>query len=350
MISFYEVGVKTLFYLGRQFIMAKSENQKLKLYYLGKILLEKTDSNHGLTMEQLIEELSKYNIKSERKCLYSDIKLLKDMGITVTGKKSRNDYQYFVTGRDFELAELKLLVDAIQSSRFITEKKSRSLISKLETLCSKYDAMSLQRQVFVQDRIKTMNESIYKSIDGIHAGISSNRKISFHYGYWSPEKKLELKRAGELYRISPWALVWSNENYYMIGFDSETSKIKHYRVDKMLDISVMDEGRDGNEHFEHFNPASYTRKNISMYEGSDRTVTIDIEDSIIGVFIDRFGRNEITVIPKENGHSLIRFEVSLNPQFLGWIFSLGNKAKIIGPESAVSTVKSMIDELSNRYN
>lgn len=329
--------------------MARSENQKLKLFYLRKILLEKTDSEHGITVPEIIEALAGYGINAERKTVYSDISLLGETGLKITSKKKQNGTFYHVQEREFELAELKLLVDAIQSSKFVSKNKSGELIKKLEKLCSGYEASTLQRQVYVLGRIKTMNESVVKTIDVIHTAIGNNRKISFRYGFWNIKKEMELKKDGKLYNISPWALAWSNENYYMIGFDSDAGIIKHYRVDKMADISLTGEKREGEALFKSFNLADYTRKNISMYEGEDRTVTLEIDNGKIGIFLDRFGRDEVTVLPQSENRSLVRFEVNLNPQFIGWIFSLGDKVKIIGPESAVRKTKELLSEMNNLY-
>ena len=329
--------------------MGKSDNQKLKLFYLRKILLEKTDSEHGITVPELIDALDRVGIKAERKSVYSDIALIKETGLDISTQKTSKSYLYRVEKKDFELAELKLLVDAIQSSKFITEKKSDELIKKLEALCSENEARGLQRQVYVHGRIKTMNESIYQGIDSIHTAISSEKKIRFHYGNWNIEKKMELKKNGEFYCISPWALAWSSENYYMIGYDSDAKMIKHYRVDKMTDLFVTDLRRDGAELFKGFNLADYTRKNISMFEGKELKVSVDIDNDIIGVFIDRFGKDEITVMKGRDGRSLIRFEVNLNPQFIGWLFSLGSEAKLVGPKSAVQKTEEMISGLVKTY-
>ena len=329
--------------------MARSENQKLKLFHLRRILLEKTDGKHGITVPEIIDELEKLDIKAERKTVYTDIALLDETGIKIKKKKKDQNCLYNVESREFEIAELKLLVDAIQSTKFITRKKSDELINKLEGLCSVYEAGELQRQVYVHGRIKNMNESIYLGVDSIHDAISSNRKISFHYGNWNIRKEMELKKNGQLYSVSPWALTWSNDNYYLIAYDSESAMIKHYRVDKMTDISVTKDRREGEEYFKNFNLADYTRKNISMFYGEEKKVTVEIDNSIIGVFIDRFGKDEITVMQCSEERSLVRFEVNVNPQFLGWIFSLHDKARIIGPESAVRQSKEMLTHLVSQY-
>ena len=324
-------------------------NKNLKLFYLRKILTSYTDREHSISMGEILDALEKYEMKSERKAVYRDIKELEETGIRVKGTRTKNGYLYNVEEREFELAELKLLVDAIQSSRFITEKKSKELIGKLEEFCSEYEAVGLQRQVFVTGRIKTMNESIYKSVDAIYSGIGQNKDISFKYGNWNIRKEMELRHNGEFYKISPWALVWSNEFYYMIGFDPEAGIVKHYRVDKMSVISVTDVSRKGAELFKNFNLADYTRKNISMFEGEEKTVTVEINNNIIGVFIDRFGKDEVTVMSPGEEITRIRFRVNVNPQFLGWIFSLGEKAKIIGPDSVVKQTHEMIKGLQKQY-
>ena len=225
--------------------MPRGTNQKFKLYRLAKIMLERTDDDHYITMPEIIDALGEYDITADRKSIYSDLRDLEVLGIEVEGEKVGNRFHYHVVSRTFELPELKLLVDAIQSSKFITESKTNALIKKLEQLVSKYEAMKLQRQVFVSGRIKTMNESIYYSVDAIHHAISENKKIRFQYFQWNVKKEMELRHNGAWYHISPWGLSWDDENYYLVGYDSDGGKIKHYRVDKMLHIQMTDEKREG---------------------------------------------------------------------------------------------------------
>ena len=228
--------------------MPKGTNQKLKLYYLSRIMTEKTDDEHHITMPEIQRALEGYGVTADRKSLYDDLEALRVLGIDVIGEKNGRSYSYHVGKKQFEIAELKLLVDAIQSSKFITEKKSNELIKKLTGLASNYEASQLKRQVVVQGRIKTMNESIYYIVDDIHNAITNNKKIRFEYLRWNLDKKME-RRKDKLYEVSPWALTWDDENYYLIGFDAEEDKIKHYRVDKMRDIELTDEKREGKEHF-----------------------------------------------------------------------------------------------------
>ncbi len=223
---------------GRGYRMAKGTNQKLKLLYLMKILLEKTDEIHNITMPEILSSLDKYDVTAERKSIYDDLEALRVFGMDIIGEQRNKTYYYRVGKRDFELAELKLLVDAVQSSKFITARKTNDLIKKIEGLASKYEASQLQRQVYVTERIKTMNESIYYNVDKIHAAIGSNVKIKFQYFQWNVDKKMELRKNGEIYCISPWALSWDNENYYMIGYDCEAGIIKHY-LNNVLQVLHM---------------------------------------------------------------------------------------------------------------
>ena len=252
----------------------KGSNQKFKLYRLAQIMQEQTDDEHYITMPEIMDELAKYNITADRKSLYNDLRDLSVLGIDVEGEPIGNRYHYHVVNRAFELPELKLLVDAIQSSKFITEKKTNALIKKLETLVSKYDAQKLQRQVYVSGRIKTMNESIYYTVDAIHNAISENKKIKFQYYQWNVKKEMELRHNGVWYHISPWGLSWYNENYYLVGYDSEAGKIKHYWVDKMLHIRLSEESREGKEYFKKLDMADYAKKSFGMFRGNERTVRL----------------------------------------------------------------------------
>ena len=214
--------------------MAKSENQKLKLLYIRKFLLEQTDKDHRVTTAQIIDELTKHEIKAERKSIYDDIECLRSFGMDIKRVQKDRTYSYYVANRPFELPELKLLVDSVQSAKFITKKKTNELIKKIEKLAGKFEASQLQRQVFVAGRVKTMNDSIYRNVDQLHAAISENSQIQFHYFQWNVKKEAELRKGGAFYKVSPWALTCSDGNYYLVAYDEQEEKIKHFRVDKMV--------------------------------------------------------------------------------------------------------------------
>ena len=328
--------------------MAKSENQKLKLLYIRKFLLEQTDKDHRVTTAQIIDELTKHEIKAERKSIYDDIECLRSFGMDIKRVQKDRTYSYYVANRPFELPELKLLVDSIQSSKFITEKKTNTLIKKLEKLVSKYDAQRLQRQVYVSGRIKTMNESIYYTVDAIHNAISENKKIKFQYFQWNVKKEMELRHGGAWYHISPWGLSWDDENYYMIGYDTEAQLIKHYRVDKMLHIRMSDESREGREHFKKLDMADYAKKSFGMFRGKETSVKMLVNNSLAGVIIDRFGK-DVMMIPEDEDYFRVNVDVHVSKQFLGWVFSLGEAVKIIGPDEVVEQMRGEARRLMEQY-
>lgn len=328
--------------------MPKGTNQKFKLYRLAQIMLEKTDEDHFITMPEIKEALESYEITADRKSVYNDLKDLEQLGIEVEGEPVGNRYHYHVVSREFELPELKLLVDAIQSSKFITERKSNALIKKLEKLVSKYDAQKLQRQVYVSGRIKTMNESIYYNVDAIHNAITENKKIKFQYFQWNVKKEMELRHDGTFYHISPWGLSWDHENYYLVGYDSEEEKIKYYRVDKMLKVQETNEEREGKEHFKKLDMAEYTRKSFSMFGGKEQQVKLLVDNELAGVIIDRFGK-DVMMIPAGEAQFTVNVNVQVSSHFLGWIMSLGAGVKIVGPDDVVEQMRREIGRLNDQY-
>ena len=329
--------------------MPKGNNQKVKLIYLIKYLMEQTDSDHKVTMGDILDYLESKEIKAERKSIYSDIEAIRDLGIDVVGEKEGRGFHYYIAARDFEVAELKLLVDAIQSCKFITEKKSRSLIKKLQGLVSVHEAKQLQRHVYMAGRSKTANENILYNIDAIHNSLNQNRQISFCYFQWNTKKEMVLKREGERYVVSPWALCWEDENYYLIAFDESRSEIRHYRVDKMLKPRMEKEKRNGKEIFRNFHMAEYSQKNFGMFRGEEETVSLLVHPSLIGVMIDRFGR-DLMIFPAEEGWVKIHVKVSVSNQFFGWIFGLGEGVRIIGPENVVGKMKQQLNVLNEKYS
>ena len=328
--------------------MPKGSNQKLKLYHLAQIMLENTDDDHYITMPEIMSALEAYEVTADRRTIYADLKDLEALGIEVEGEPVGGGYRYHVVERPFELPELKLLVDAIQSSKFITERKTNALIRKLEKLVSKYEAMKLQRQVYVSGRIKTMNESIYYTVDTIHNAISENRKIRFQYFQWNVKKEMELRHDGAYYHISPWGLLWDHENYYLIGYDSRAEQIRHYRVDKMLHILLSEEIREGKEEFQKIDMASYSKKSFGMFGGKEQSVKLLVENSLAGVIVDRFGK-DVMMIPADADHFTVSVDVQVSSQFISWVFALGSQAKIVSPKNVVNQVRKEIEKLAEQY-
>ncbi len=330
--------------------MSRGMNQKFKFTYLMKIMLEKTDDEHSLTMPQIMEELEKYDVTAERKSIYTDfLDMTEKFGVEIIKEQIGRETYYHVGAREFELAEVKLLIDAIQSSKFITQTKSRELITKIKSFVSEHQAKQLQRQVYINDRVKTMNESVYYNVDDIHTAINQNKKIRFKYFKWDINTKLVPRHNGDWFIVSPWALTWDDENYYMVAFDDLDSKIKHYRVDKMMHISIEEEKRSGRDVFQNFDMAEYSKATFGMYQGQKAKVKIQFANYMCGVFIDRFGK-DISFRPIDDEHSEFHVDVNVSPQFFGWIFSLGKDVKVTGPSEVVERMKVLAREFLENMN
>lgn len=323
--------------------MAKSAGQKLKLLYIIKLLTENTDEDHPVSTADIIAYLESKGIRSERKSIYDDVEKLCEFGYDIIQVHSRLGGGYYLAGRDFELAELKLLVDAVQSSRFITTRKSRSLIKKLELLAGKHDAGKLQRQVYVAGRIKTENESIYYNIDNIHRAIQENKQIEFQYLEWSLKKEL-VPRIGGRKKVSPWALIWREENYYLAAFDSVDGILKHYRVDKMGQVKMLQDAREGMEQFAKTDPASYANQTFGMFSGEEDIVTLQFPNRLIGVVLDRFGR-DADIRPVTDRVFRIRARVAVSGQFFGWLAGIGREAVVVGPASVKENYQRWLTDI-----
>lgn len=327
--------------------MPRGKNQKLKLLYLAKIMLEETDDTHSLTMAQILDQLAAYDIEAQRKSIYDDIMALEDFGIEIIKEQVGKMTYYHVGSREFEIAELKLLVDAIQSSKFITTKKTSELIGKLARQASIYDGKILKREVYVTGRIKNMNESIYYIVDEIHNAMNSNSQITFRYYSWNVDGKAELRHHGKLYTVSPWMLLWDDENYYLIAYDEDSRMIRHYRVDKMMDIQSITRHRTGEEAFLQRHMASYSRTRFGMFDGREVKVTLLCENAMSNVIYDRFGK-DIHVRKVDEEHFEVNVDVAVSDNFLGWIIGIGG-VKITGPDSVVERMKDIAARLIETY-
>ena len=329
--------------------MAQSENQRLKLLFLLKILSEETDDKHGLNLKDITAKLNTYDITADRKTLYSDFENLRHFGVDIIANQIGRDTYYHVGSREFELPELKLLVDSVQSAKFLSPRKSNALIKKIESLGSKFDAKHLQRQVWISGRVKTMNESIYYSVDTLHEAISANRQVRFHYYRWNTNKEMELRKNGAWYTVSPWSLILDNENYYLVAFDAEDQKIKHYRVDKMIHLQTLKSERLGVREFKEFDLPKYTKGLFGMFGGELTTVSLEGRNELIGVVIDRFGK-DIIILKKDDEHFIARVNVAVSQQFLGWVFGIGEGLRITGPENVVDQMREEIHRLQQLYS
>lgn len=321
--------------------MARTENQKRKLLLLRDYLLRKTDEAHPASMTSLLKMLEEHDISAERKSVYSDLELLRDDGLDIIRDKDG----YYVASRDFELAELKLLVDAVQASRFVTERKSRELISKLQTLCSEHEARLLNRDLALSGRGKTGNERIYYNVDALQTALADNRAVSFRYFDWAPDGTKAF-RPGE-YRADPIALCWDDEYYYLIA-QTERHGITHYRVDKMQDIATLPEARSLKEEARNLDLAQYTNRVFGMFSGNVTRVRLRMENALAGVVRDRFGA-DVMLIPDGAEHFIFSAEVAVSPLFYSWVMMFGSRAEILSPNDVRTGFQTLLKQAQGNY-
>lgn len=328
--------------------MANGDNQKQKMLYLVKIFTEQTDEEHALTVSEIAELLKRYEVHADRKTLYQDFEELRSFGYDIIGDRRGRQTRYYLGSRLFELPELKMLVDSVQAAKFLTDAKSRTLIKKLESLSSFYEAKQLNRQVYISGRVKTENKKVYYSVDKIHAALSSDRQITFHYFQWDVHKNPVLGHDGALYRVSPWCLTWDDEYYYLIAYDEESGELRHYRVDKMLDLALTNVHRNGKEAFRNFNIARYSKQLFGMYGGEETAVTLEGDNDMAHVIIDRFGK-DVYLVPTDDAHFSACVRVIPSNQFLGWIAALDGRIRITGPASVVEKMRALAKSLQKEY-
>ena len=318
--------------------------QKRKILFIWKALHDSTDSEHGLSTAQLLNLLEENGIYAERKSIYDDIDELREFGLDIELKQGT----YRLMSRDFKLPELKLLVDTVQASKFITERKSRELIKKLEHLASRHEAQKLNRQVTISNRIKTENESIYYVVDCIHEAINTNRKITFYYLDWTPKKEKKPRHNGKQYLVSPWAVTLSEEKYYLIAFDEDTKTVRHYRVDKISRAQCTEYKRSGEELFKDFDIAVYTNRNFGMYKGNETTVELRCNNDLAGVIIDRFGEDvPFTHLTDTTFNAHVR--VFASPTFYGWLANFPTGITVVSPESVRIGYSEHLRKILSQY-
>lgn len=324
--------------------MPKASGQKRKLLELARILLEQTDEDHPMSTAEIISTLEQQEVTVERKTIYDDMEQLRLSGLDVQGRKGKCP-GWFIGERQFQLAELKLLVDAAQASRFLTARKSGALIAKLEGLASVHQARQLQRQVYVAGRARTMNESIYYNVDKLHAAIGANRAVSFRYFEYDMHKERVFRRDGALYQVSPYGLIWDNENYYLAGWDEEKGDVRHYRVDKMAELTVTGRPRD----MDHaVDMERYAQRHFSMFAGQETAVRLRCAARLAGVVLDRFGHDTI-LVPDSQDAFTVTLNVAVSPQFWGWLFGLEDNVEILSPEWAVAEFRQRLRAVAEVY-
>ena len=325
--------------------MPKSDNQKLKIFYILDYLQRNSHQDHPIRAAELIQMLDRqHNISCDRKTVYSDIAALQDYGVDIVSLPGKNG-GYYIASRNFELPELKLLIDAVQSSRFLTEKKSRELIEKLCTQCSIHDARLMRRDVLVSGRVKSMNETIYYNVDAIQEAIAQNRQITFRYFDWDINGKRNYRE--KQYMASPYGLCQDNENCYLLAH-SPRHGVTSYRVDRMQDIQMAEESRIPCPELTGKNLTEYANRLFQMFYGETTTVKLRFHRSLTNVVMDRFGRDTM-LIPDGEEHFVFTVNVAVSPIFLSWLMGFGNKAKILHPQSVIDSFRNLCLEALEQY-
>ena len=315
---------------------------KERLLYIYKVLYERTDENNPLSTSQIIDIIeNEYGIESHRTTISKDIDILKNFGVDIF-KINSTQNKYFVASRKFEIPELKLLIDAVESSKFITQKKSEELVKKLASMASRSQSYKLKRNLDNPDRIKQGNEQIYYIVDTINDAINQNRKISFKYYEYSADKKKKLKNNGLDYVFSPYTLVWNGDYYYMVGYSEKHQKIISFRVDRIAQTPEILSERAVQKP-RSFNIAKYTKSVFKMFDSEHVIAHLKCDNSLMKVIIDHFGEDVITSEYNTN-EFIAKAEVSASPTFFGWVFGFGGKIQIIGPESLKTQYKKMVKE------
>ena len=324
--------------------MPKSDNQKLKIFYILDYLQKNSHPDHPVRASELIAMLEKYDIRCERKTVYSDIAALQDYGVDIVSIPGKSG-GYYIASRNFELPELKLLIDAVQSSRFLTEKKSRELIEKLCRECSVHEAKLVRRDVLVSGRVKSMNETIYYNVDAIQEAIGQNVQITFRYFDWNLDGSRKYRE--KTYAASPYGLCQDNENCYLLAY-SDRHGITSYRVDRMADIRLSDESRIPCPELTGKNLVEHANRLFQMFSGEANDVKMRFHRSLVNVVVDRFGR-ETMLIPDGEDHFVFTTKVAVSPLFLSWVIGFGSKAKILHPQSVADQCMALCREVLNQY-
>lgn len=326
--------------------MAKQANQRLKALIMAKILLEQTDEHHPISVDKLVVELNRWGIPAERKSLYDDRDALRLLPLDVQSRKGKQG-GWFIGQRTFELPELKLLVDAVQSCKIISKKKSDELIRKLETLTSSHQARQLQRQVYVDRRVKSNNEQIYYTVDQIHQAISLKKGVSFSYFMYNVKKEKVFRQGGTPYHVIPYGLIWDNAHYYLVGWDNKKRAVRHYRVDRMEQLSTVQFPQRGEG--AEIDIARYTCKHFGMFAGEERQVILRCSQTLVGVILDQFGQ-EVILVPDGETHFTVTVNVVVSPQFFGWLFGLGTEVEILAPAQVATEYRQQVEAVAQRLS
>ncbi len=325
--------------------MSGKNNAKLKILYLRTILEEETDSEHGLTMRQLIEKLAEYGVTAERKSVYRDLEILKEFGMDIQTFQ-RNPVEYGLGRRDFSISELMLLVDAVESSRFLTEKQSNTLIGNIKSLASNAQREKLDKQIHVVGRIKTKNRSVFSTIDTIHQAIQEKKKINFYYYKFGPDKERILQHGGKPYLLTPVKIVYAEGFYYLTAYTKKYDDFSHYRIDRIEKITVSNEPADRNERIANYTFNENEYQLFGSFGGEAVSVVLAVKADKVDIVLDRFG-SEVMLSKEKDGIVNAYVTVSKSQQFYGWIAGLDKAVTIASPASLVQEYREYLQKLIN---
>lgn len=312
--------------------------QKYKIIIEYQILLQESDENHQINAIEMVRRLQERGIPAERKTIYKDMETLTEAGIDIV----KGGSGYYLGSRTFELAELKLLVDAVGASKFISRKKTRELVDKITSLASVDEATQLERQVVVPEKATQGKEKIFYSIDVIYQCIDNDKKMSFKYQEWTLSKEMKPRHGGKVYVVSPAFLIRNDENYYLVAYDEDNDDIRHYRVDKIISAEMLEAERTGKDAIDALNPQEYARQHVSMFAGEERTITIRCAKHLIGVVLDKFG-TDVDIRPDGEDFLRARINVAVSPQLYGWLTGVG--ATICFPKEEEQKFKDYLKKL-----
>ena len=323
--------------------MSKRGKPRGRILTLLEVLNRRTDEDHPLSAPQLLEELEARGIKAERKSIYESISVLQEQGYDVILQRGKG---YYLGEREFQLAELKLLADAVQASKFVTVQKSQQLIEKLSRQASDYQAASLQRQVYVAGKTRSDNERVYYTIDALYEAIAQNRQVSFRYFDYDKRRKKVYRHNGAVYTVSPYTLLRDNENYYLVAYDAGHEDLRHYRVDKMDSLTLLQQEREGELVFAASSPGHYADRHFGMFRGEEEKVVLRCQNEMAHVILDRFGE-DVQLIPDKGETFRAVVTVVVSPQFFGWLVGLNGGAEILEPEYVRHRFRQTLTKLLN---
>lgn len=339
--------------------MPKSENQKLKILYIAKYLLEKTDKNHAVGATDIKDYLmEEYGVESERRSIYRDINLLRDVfGMDIDGSQGK---KFKLMSREFDFDELRLLAECVYSAKFISEAKAKELISTIGDFCSEYQEEELKSEVFLCDRVKTTQNAVLRNVVKINEAMSTREggkprdahKITFKYLNYAISNVYSQaqKRNGETYKVSPYKLLINEGNYYLLAFDDKSKEMRTYRVDRMTGVDETKEKRDGKEIFDKIDMNTYRRRTFNMFCGETKRVTLEFENSLLDTVVERFGTGaDVFYMPQSKNTFSVTVDVDISNQFFGWICGFGIQAKVKAPDDVVEMMKEHISKIQSVY-